>query len=231
MKMKLFLVILVILLMTSSVFAYVEKPKRWWKNPFRKIWNTLLDLQEQIDNIQLIPGPQGEQGQQGPSGIDGEKGDTGPDGEKGNIGECECSINLGEFEALVERVEALEANPVDDVSDSDYIVAEGDVIITEIMYNPDIVSDSKGEWFEIYNKQSFDISLKGWSISDYGSDYFVIDEDLVILSNEHVVLCKNSDISINGGVECDLEYNSFTLGNSDDEIVLMIEDDIIEKIE
>jgi len=228
--MKIFLVILVIVILASSVIADVEKPRKWYRRPFRKIWNALLDLQEQIDNIQLIPGPEGEQGPEGPSGIDGEKGDTGPEGEKGDAGECECSINLEEFEALVERVETLEANLVDDVSDPDYTVAEGDVIITEIMYNPNSVSDSNGEWFEIYNKQSFDISLKGWSISDYGSDYFVIDEDLMILSEEHLVFCKNNDVETNGGIECDLEYNSFTLGNSDDEIVLMIEDDVIDEV-
>lgn len=221
--LKLFLVIFLILIMTSSVFAEVEKPRKWYRKPFNKIWNALLDLQEQIDNIQLIPGPEG------PPGIEGEKGDTGPEGEKGDAGECECSINLEEFEALVERVKALEEGD-DDEPDSGNEVRDGDVIITEIMYNPDSVSDSKGEWFEIYNKQSFDISLKGWSISDYGSDYFVIDEDLIILSEEHIVLCKNNDIETNGGIECDLEYNSFTLGNSDDEIVLMIEDDIIDGV-
>ena len=216
MKIKIFMVILVILLMVGSVLAEVKKPKKWYRKPFTKIWNALLNLQKQIDDIQLIPGPEGEQGQEGPPGADGEK---------GNTGECDCDINLKEFKSLVERVEVLETE-----NESDNIIKEGDIIITEFMYNPDSVSDSDGEWFAIYNQQSFDISIKGLSISDYGNNYFVIDEDLVILSGGHLVLCKNSDMGTNGGIECDLEYDDITLSNSNDEIVLMMEDNIIDEV-
>lgn len=37
------------------------------QNPFQLVWNAINDLQEQIDNIQLIPGPEGPQGEPGPS--------------------------------------------------------------------------------------------------------------------------------------------------------------------
>jgi len=38
------------------------------QNPFHLIWNAINSLQEKIDNIQLIPGPQGPKGDQGEPG-------------------------------------------------------------------------------------------------------------------------------------------------------------------
>jgi hypothetical protein len=37
----------------------------------------------------------------------------------------------------------------------------GDLLITEIIYNPKALSDSEGEWFEIYNNSKKTINLKG----------------------------------------------------------------------
>ena len=57
--------------------------------PFQAIWNAISNLQAQITNIQLIPGPQGPQGETGPQGIQGEpglqglQGETGPQGPQG----------------------------------------------------------------------------------------------------------------------------------------------------
>ena len=55
-------------------------------NPFQELWGAIDWLQEQIDNIELIPGPQGEQGAQGESGIDGQDGLSGEQGEQGEQG-------------------------------------------------------------------------------------------------------------------------------------------------
>lgn len=72
--------------------------------PFQQVWDALkalqqqifsmiADLQEQIDNIQLIPGPAGPEGPQGvpgplgPKGDDGETGPVGPEGPQGIQGE------------------------------------------------------------------------------------------------------------------------------------------------
>lgn len=37
-------------------------------NPFQEIWNVIGNIQEQISNIQLVPGPQGPKGDQGEPG-------------------------------------------------------------------------------------------------------------------------------------------------------------------
>jgi hypothetical protein len=46
----------------------------------------IQNLQTQIDNIELLPGPQGSQGEQGYQGPQGELGPVGPQGIQGNIG-------------------------------------------------------------------------------------------------------------------------------------------------
>lgn len=45
--------------------------------PFKILWQAINSIQEQIDNIQLIPGDQGEIGPIGPQGEKGDKGDPG----------------------------------------------------------------------------------------------------------------------------------------------------------
>jgi len=75
-----------ILAMASPAMAAVQKPNNWWVQPFEKIWNALLDLQNQISHIQLIPGPKGDTGPAGPQGIQGEVGPMGPAGPQGSQG-------------------------------------------------------------------------------------------------------------------------------------------------
>lgn len=56
-------------------------------NPFVALWDAITGLQEQIDNIELIPGPKGDKGDPGELGPKGDKGDTGERGPKGDQGE------------------------------------------------------------------------------------------------------------------------------------------------
>ncbi|MFX0125468.1 MAG: hypothetical protein ACFFAE_17740 [Candidatus Hodarchaeota archaeon] len=51
--------------------------------PFQEIWEAIEFLQEQIDNIELIPGPEGPQGSTGPAGPEGPQGPPGEDGTDG----------------------------------------------------------------------------------------------------------------------------------------------------
>ena len=85
MKKKILIVILALAIVSlaSPVLATVQKPTNWWVQPFDKIWSALLDLQNQISHIQLLPGPKGETGLQGPKGEQGVQGITGPTGQQG----------------------------------------------------------------------------------------------------------------------------------------------------
>lgn len=61
-------------------------------NPWDAVWASIANLQAQINNIELLPGPQGPQGPQGergpigPQGIQGEVGPMGPQGPQGPAG-------------------------------------------------------------------------------------------------------------------------------------------------
>ncbi len=101
--------------------------------------------------------------------------------------------------------------------------APGDIIITEVMQNPNDVTDANGEWFELYNTTASAININGWVISDLGSESHTINKvgGLNILAGSFLVLGRITNTGINGGVPVDYAYGSaFNLGNADDEIIL-----------
>ncbi|MBN2051923.1 lamin tail domain-containing protein [Candidatus Woesearchaeota archaeon] len=252
------LVLLVVAIVSTSVFATTGSTNRWLKNPFLRLWNAIHVLQDQVQNISIIEGPQGP------------------------AGECSCSVTTADFQALTVRVQQLEAgvsgynlpdcildadcydnnictdevcdffqgcvysynqnscddnNPdtVNDVCNSGICSGtsssgtgggggtgdSGGLVITEIMYNPDAVSDTAGEWFEVYNPGSSAVNLNGWTIQDLGTDSFTFSQDVLVQPSDYAVLCKNTDNTLNGGIICDAGYSSFTLGNTADAIVIL----------
>ncbi len=99
----------------------------------------------------------------------------------------------------------------------------GDLVITEYMNDSDAVSDVVGEWFEIYNTTGSSIDLDGWTIRDDGSDSYTFSGTLLVPANSYFVLGRGPNDASNGGVNLDFSYGDgvFTLGNGDDEIVLV----------
>lgn len=97
-----------------------------------------------------------------------------------------------------------------------------DIIISEIMQDPDAVLDGNGEWFEIYNAGSTTVNIDGWSISDAGSDSHTIDNGgtLNIAAGSFLVLGIDSDSGTNGGYTCNYEYTGINLSNGDDELII-----------
>ncbi len=96
-----------------------------------------------------------------------------------------------------------------------------DLLITEVMANPSEVTDSKGEWFELFNPMTESVDLNQIYIKDDGSNIHQIDHGgpLLILPNQYFVLGRNVNSSTNGGFTADYVYSSFTLVNTGDEIV------------
>ncbi len=84
--------------------------------------------------------------------------------------------------------------------------ASANVIITEVMYAPSqTVSDTDGEWIEIYNPTNGTIDLNKWTIDGYAFD------DVVIGPKEYLVIAKEL---VDGG---DVDNESFESlwGNGD----------------
>ena len=91
----------------------------------------------------------------------------------------------------------------------------GDLLISEVMANPAALSDSAGEWFELYNPTGSDINLRGIELGDDGSNRHRFDSDLLILPMHYLTLARGAA----PGFAPDYVYDNFTLSNSGDEIV------------
>ena len=98
-------------------------------------------------------------------------------------------------------------------------VSPGSLRITEVMANPAAVSDTRGEWFELFNTTASSIDLTGMTISDEGSNNHVFGA-VVVAAGGYLVLGRNDDPTVNGGVHVDYAYDNFTLANSSDAIIL-----------
>jgi hypothetical protein len=96
-----------------------------------------------------------------------------------------------------------------------FAMSVSDLLISEVMANPSAISDTRGEWFELYNPTIEPINLRGLDLGDDGSNRHRFDTDLLILPSEFLTLARNGD----PGFVPDYVYNKFSLANSDDEIV------------
>ena len=108
---------------------------------------------------------------------------------------------------------------------NDCLVSTGELVINEILQNPSAVSDTNGEWFEVFNPTGSAIDIDGWTIRDNGTNIHLINNGgpLIILPGGFLVLGRNADPGVNGGVIVDYQYADFFLGNSDDEVILLDE--------
>lgn len=97
-----------------------------------------------------------------------------------------------------------------------------DIVINEIMQNPSAVSDSAGEYFELFNAGDVDVDINGWTVADNDNDSHVIDNGgpLVIPAGGYLVLGNNAQSATNGGVNVAYQYAGLTLANGADELIL-----------
>lgn len=105
----------------------------------------------------------------------------------------------------------------------------GDLVISELMINPNGVSDSDGEWVELVNVSGDDLDLTDLAVGDEGVDYYLLKlTGLVLPRGGYMVLCANMDRGDNGGVDCSGGYlyqsfgGGFALSNSDDEVIVSL---------
>ncbi|MGB3734121.1 MAG: lamin tail domain-containing protein [Ilumatobacter sp.] len=96
----------------------------------------------------------------------------------------------------------------------------GSVVISEVLFNPSAVYDSRGEWFEVVNTTNATIDLSGWTFGDEVYDIHTI-SDLQIAPGGRAVLARVADSARNGGVEVDYEFgDAVLLYNRGDRIVI-----------
>lgn len=99
----------------------------------------------------------------------------------------------------------------------------GHVIVTEFMKDPNAVTDTRGEWIEVHNRLPWRVNLEGWRLSDDSGAMHVISNGgngVRMGPGGYLVLGNSSDTALNGGVQVDYQWSSFSLGNGADQIVL-----------
>ena len=110
------------------------------------------------------------------------------------------------------------------------------IVVTEVMVNPSAVSDTYGEWFEIYNNDTISIDLAGWRIADSEDDLHEIQTvsiEFYINPGDYLVLGRNVDNTVNGGYTADYGYSSFQLSNIEDDEIFLVDNEnrIVDEIE
>jgi hypothetical protein len=94
--------------------------------------------------------------------------------------------------------------------------ARGELVITEIMSNPQAVSDDEGEWFELYNPSAREtLDLSGCAIDDGGAKPHPIATSLRVAPKAFVTIAR----TVKAGFTADLLL-SFSLGNAADVLAL-----------
>lgn len=107
--------------------------------------------------------------------------------------------------------------------------AEGDIMISEIMYAP-AVTDSDGEYIEVHNRTNRTIDLEDWVIVDEDPAQSSPRQDDINTSvkvgpGEFAVLCENDNSGANDGVTCAYDYaNRISHTNTADYVVLQAPD-------
>ena len=105
--------------------------------------------------------------------------------------------------------------------------AADDVVITEIMQNPSTLSDSDGEWFELYNPGGSAVELESCTITDAGTNSFTVDFSVRIPAGEFVTFGTSRLV----GFTPNYVWPSTTLANGADELILTCGATEIDRVE
>ncbi len=122
-------------------------------------------------------------------------------------------------------------NDCDGLVDEDF-VAVGDIVISEMLPDAGSVSDSYGEWFELYNASSRSVDLLGWTFSDTGGTV-TVDQNLVIGPGEYALFGDSDNTTRNGGLEgidWVFDYDVMHLNNSGDVLTVAVAGTTIDEV-
>jgi hypothetical protein len=101
-------------------------------------------------------------------------------------------INLSDTVVPVEIV-YISDEPVN----PDGILNNGDLLITEIMYDPTSLADSYGEWFEIYNNTGHSVNLQHLVVSKSVTDRHIVAASITLAPHGYQVFAR-TDSAVSG---------------------------------
>jgi hypothetical protein len=110
--------------------------------------------------------------------------------------------------------------------------APGELVISEIMNNPSAAGDLLGEWFEVTNISAVPLDLAGCVLSSSNDADFTIPKTpaLAVSPGGQLLLGLSGDPTKNGGVEPDLVYAEFALGNGSDVLTIRCDNVVVDTV-
>ncbi|HEY0036275.1 MAG TPA: lamin tail domain-containing protein, partial [Longimicrobium sp.] len=94
------------------------------------------------------------------------------------------------------------------------------IVINELMVDPSAVADTDGEWIEVHNRGTAAVNLQGWVIASNNDSPQTIASSVSVPAGGYVVLARNGNAALNGGVTEDYAYSTLTLANTSDWVAL-----------
>ena len=94
------------------------------------------------------------------------------------------------------------------------------IVINEVMADPNAVTDANGEWLEIHNRGAAAVNLQGWTLASNNDASQTIAGSVSVAAGGYVVLARNGTVSTNGGVNADYAYGIINLANTSDWVAL-----------
>lgn len=101
----------------------------------------------------------------------------------------------------------------------------GEVVVTELMFDPTALTDALGEWIELHNTTDTDLDLTACVVSDDRSDDFAI-APLLLPAGGYVVLGRSAEAA----TTVDQIYSGMVLANTTDEVVVTCSDVMIDRV-
>ncbi len=100
--------------------------------------------------------------------------------------------------------------------------SSGEILITEIMQDPQALDDHRGEWFELLNTSGDTVSLLGCQLGDEDdAQAYLIDDNVVVEPEDYLVFALHEDaLGVDSQLQADLIYDNFRLDNTDDELII-----------
>jgi len=107
------------------------------------------------------------------------------------------------------------------------VLKPGDLLIVELMINPQATQDDVGEWFEIRNMTNKDLDLRGMIITEAEEfDKHVINscKPVMLKAGGVIAMGRTGDAAKNGGYTPGYVYKNVTLSNLSDDLLLQSRD-------
>lgn len=134
-------------------------------------------------------------------------------------GSASFQLLVDESEIPVEVIELVDDPTTEPVAGA---IAYGELLITEIMPDPSALSDTEGEWFEIYNNSNRAINLQNLVLDRDGTNIHSIGTSIDLLPGEYYVMART--VTASNAVNSYVYGSAITLSNTGAVLSLYNED-------